>query len=144
MREGGLTRAEADDVKFKLRLVMWAFPDLERIPDDANKREAWKRARADVRRSWAFRVPHWLMYTSYFAAMVYAIRYQDRRVWTSALILGLVFLMFVPLESLIYRRAIHRSLWRWIAEHGIPCCVSCGYDLTGNSSAKCPECGKAI
>jgi len=35
----------------------------------------------------------------------------------------------------------------WIANHAIPSnrpyCVECGYDLTGHTTEKCPECGTA-
>jgi hypothetical protein len=30
-----------------------------------------------------------------------------------------------------------------LTESGFPTCVKCGYDLTGNASSRCPECGTA-
>jgi predicted Zn-ribbon and HTH transcriptional regulator len=42
---------------------------------------------------------------------------------------------------LAFRKTIRRILWRELKNHGIPCCTSCGYDLTGNVSGACPECG---
>ncbi|MBI5864329.1 MAG: hypothetical protein HZB38_07465 [Planctomycetes bacterium] len=44
-----------------------------------------------------------------------------------------------------WRESLHGQP-RWIALWGIALppdrlCVSCGYDLTGNRSGRCPECG---
>lgn len=35
------------------------------------------------------------------------------------------------------------DLWRKSRRHPPGCCRKCGYDLTGNVSGKCPECGTA-
>ncbi len=35
-----------------------------------------------------------------------------------------------------------RSLWNNRAEQGL--CTMCGYDLTGNESGRCPECGERV
>ena len=39
------------------------------------------------------------------------------------------------------RRALRRQL-RVAIEELTNCCVACGYDLTGNQSGTCPECGQ--
>ena len=39
------------------------------------------------------------------------------------------------------RRAIRRELRVQLTQRGIPICIPCGYDLTGNVSGVCPECG---
>ncbi len=39
------------------------------------------------------------------------------------------------------RRDIRRRLRAQLAKKGIPICIQCGYDLTGNESGTCPECG---
>jgi hypothetical protein len=54
----------------------------------------------------------------------------------------------VTIAGLIYTprgiASMRQSLWKQLADKGIPCCIHCGYDLTGNESGKCPECGKPI
>ncbi len=35
-------------------------------------------------------------------------------------------------------------LYRWDRPYPPPCCWSCGYNLTGNVSGICPECGTRI
>ena len=39
------------------------------------------------------------------------------------------------------RRAIRRQIRVQLTQRGIPICIPCGYDLTGNVSGVCPECG---
>lgn len=40
----------------------------------------------------------------------------------------------------MHSRVIQRSLWRQLPH----LCSACGYDLTGNTSGVCPECGRTI
>ena len=42
------------------------------------------------------------------------------------------------------RRDIRRRLRAQLAKKGIPVCIPCGYNLTGNESGVCPECGCAV
>ncbi len=39
------------------------------------------------------------------------------------------------------RRDIRRRLRAQLTKKGIPVCIPCGYDLTGNVTGRCPECG---
>lgn len=51
---------------------------------------------------------------------------------------------FACLPLLIFQRRIQRDLRRQLFEQGRPICVECGYNLTGNKSGRCPECGWRI
>jgi hypothetical protein len=44
----------------------------------------------------------------------------------------------------LVRRAASRNIRRALNRRGLPTCVSCGYDLTGNESGCCPECGTTV
>jgi hypothetical protein len=44
----------------------------------------------------------------------------------------------------LVRRWITRSLREELNRRGLPTCLACGYDLTGNVSGTCPECGTTI
>lgn len=39
---------------------------------------------------------------------------------------------------------VRAEIRRQLNALAIPTCVSCGYDMTGNASGVCPECGAAI
>lgn len=41
----------------------------------------------------------------------------------------------------LLRRPMRLSLRRQLNTQGIPTCLHCGYDMTGNTSDLCPECG---
>jgi hypothetical protein len=38
-------------------------------------------------------------------------------------------------------RSVRRRIWRHLYELGVPVCPTCGYDLSGNLTRTCPECG---
>jgi len=60
--------------------------------------------------------------------------------------MGLIFAGFVlpPLLTLlVYRAALQNACWAILATRGEPICTACGYNLTGNVSGVCPECGRA-
>ena len=42
------------------------------------------------------------------------------------------------------QRDIRRRLRAQLARKGIAVCVPCGYNLTGNESGTCPECGREV
>ena len=42
------------------------------------------------------------------------------------------------------RRRRRRRLRRLLHDRGVPICVECAYDLTGNVSGVCPECGAEV
>lgn len=44
--------------------------------------------------------------------------------------------------NLLYRKPIRVILRNRLNEIGVPICVGCGYDLRGNTSGVCPECGR--
>ena len=57
--------------------------------------------------------------------------------------------LWLPYWILVFALAILPLLWLWrrrrrMALERVGCCATCGYNLTGNVSGICPECGKAI
>ena len=43
--------------------------------------------------------------------------------------------------QLAFRNPVRRMLRERLAADGVPICVPCGYDLRGQTSPRCPECG---
>ena len=63
--------------------------------------------------------------------------------WRLELPLHLPFLVFAtPLAALWMYPRLPFTRRRWRRKHGL--CVTCGYDLTGNESGVCPECGVEV
>jgi hypothetical protein len=46
--------------------------------------------------------------------------------------------------SLLRLRPLRRYLREQLHARGVAICVRCGYDLTGNVSGRCPECGQPM
>ena len=47
-------------------------------------------------------------------------------------------------RSMLRRTAIRRHMRRYLNAMGLRTCLTCGYDLTGNTSSVCPECGTTV
>ncbi len=53
----------------------------------------------------------------------------------------------VPIELVatwLWRRRFRRFLRERLIVLGVPVCINCGYNLTGNESGKCPECATLV
>ena len=129
------------------RLLTMLFPALSRFDDwttamavlDEARKEEWGRP--------------WFLLLTFIAipAMVFLLSFvpwiTGKDLASSALRMALLLsigFLYIALLTWLSRRSIQRSLWRKLAARGIPCCMHCGYDLTGNESGVCPECGKAL
>jgi len=53
--------------------------------------------------------------------------------------IGIILFGMVVAVPFFWRRWHDWKLRQWRRQHGL--CQSCGYDLTGNVSGVCPECG---
>ncbi len=62
----------------------------------------------------------------------------------SLLIILVLFLIGLGMVIWYTRLDIRRRLRTQLAQTGIPICIPCGYNLTGNKSGVCPECGTII
>ena len=59
-------------------------------------------------------------------------------IWLFPLVLPLLLLLSYPL---LWRRRARRQLRERLVTLGIAVCLKCGYNLKGNVSGRCPECG---
>ncbi len=59
----------------------------------------------------------------------------------------MLFLLYIIIFGAVLwfaRQDIRRRLRAQLASKGIPVCIPCGYNLTGNVSGVCPECGAKV
>ena len=61
------------------------------------------------------------------------------RLWAS-IISSVAWLPAIVVITWMHRRLVRRELWQRLP--GL--CDACGYNLTGNTSGTCPECGHAV
>ncbi len=126
-------------------IIEQLFPELERFPTAQARRKALSLALAEGRMHWRY----WLAVAGIVAAAVW-FHFSMRRLGIPGDWLGLVRWLAVAvtwlacwLVVLSFKKRIRRCLWRTLADHGIPCCTSCGYDLRASKEG-CPECGEAF
>jgi hypothetical protein len=62
--------------------------------------------------------------------------------WLDGALVGGTVAFFVVRYDLVRRRAALRALRERLRELGVRVCLHCGYNLTGNVSGVCPECGE--
>ena len=119
------------------------FPELERLPTEEARQRAIYIAKTEVSTRWRF----WAAILGIVAVSVVVQILLPRLgipVDWRGLVRGLVVAVTVVscwTLVLSFKKTIQRTLWRILADEGIPCCQTCGYNLTANVSGRCPECG---
>ncbi len=125
--------------KRRHRLVFWRLivPEWDMLNEHEKERAYKAAAYALGWRRWIpflvaplLSAPLWLTLPS----MVITLRGILVIIFTGILILPLLFLG-------IRRAPLRRASWAMLAARGEPICTACGYNLTGNVSGKCSECG---
>jgi len=129
------------------RLLCMVFPDLRRV--DAGRLRLWKSAYDVVMR----RRKYWLLAlgVQVVAQVVGGIpttRLAARHGWqgvSADFVIPFAWaLMACMVLMWLWRRGITAELRAALNAQGLPTCLHCGYDLTGNTSGTCPECGKGV
>lgn len=133
-------------------MISKQFPELDRLPTANARREALAFAIRDV----AMRGRYWLAVAGIVTVSVY-VHFSLRRFgvppdWRESVRWSAVVVTILAVWSsvLLFKRTIRRTIWRLLADRGIPCCTSCGYDVRllptegPNGATICPECGKRV
>ncbi|MCP4246960.1 MAG: hypothetical protein GY778_07910 [bacterium] len=127
-------------------MIAKLFPELQRLETKATQRRAFAVAIGEVATRWRY----WTAISVIVAGSVYLQfsmpRFGIPAAWKGPARWGIAAVTILACWGLLlsFRRTIRRSLWRTLMDQGIPCCTSCGYDLSGNTSGACPECGATI
>ena len=121
-----------------VRLWVKLLPQLARFETTHDRKMAHRQAVKDVR------LPHWylaclvVLLTTRFVYLLVPLNEAEvvvEEVFAIAVTCCVVMLPWA------FRHRARRSLRIQLRERGEPICISCGYNLTGNVSGTCPECG---
>ncbi len=129
----------------------WIYPELRRFPTAEAREKAAQAVALRGRATVAIAIRFLLGF-----ALLLAFGYAIARLLTSISIARLV---AMPITMLLCSAALlvvfvwamwpeRKRLRRFFREElckcGLPTCLGCGYNLTGNTSGVCPECGTEI
>ncbi len=121
------------------------FPELTRFPTRVARKHAWRRAEYAILRqplSWVLSIA----ILAAFGIIVFSLPTLGIPLEWRGRVRGIMLLLLVLSPAAIpffFRRTIQRSLRRQLCDSGVPVCISCGYDLAGNTTGECPECGSS-
>lgn len=114
------------------RVDFWRYglPEWRRL-DRQEKKRAYKTA------AYALGWRRWIP----FLVVPFAIAPSQLTYPSSLVVYSAMILLFPLLFFFNNRDAIARACWGILAARGEPICTACGYNVTGNVSRRCPECG---
>ena len=123
------------------------FPELELFDDPQQRREALSRARQMVFDQVGRKPQYVTFLVTVIALLGFLISliclFGRPTMWAFALIPIVASGATVLAVQYIFRRPIRQHLRRQLNDAGVPVCMQCGYNLAGNTSGRCPECGTA-
>ncbi len=116
------------------RVDFWRF-----IVSEWGKLDRHERKRAYKAAAYALGWRRWIP----FLVVPFAVAPSQLTYPSSLVVYSAAILLFPVLVFFINRTPIALACWGILAARGEPICTACGYNLTGNVSGKCPECGRA-
>ncbi len=124
------------------------FPELAHVESRAERKALWRAAYYPVLKSWQY----WFIAVASQAGCQVAFRLATAQLLRQTGIAAYTYVWSIcatavgaALASILtlwlIRRRMARNMRAELLKRGKPICLSCGYDLTGNVSGVCPECG---
>jgi Flp pilus assembly protein TadB len=122
--------------------------ELDRLHSESAQQEAWRHARRRSGRAEQFRA---ILPALLFPPLLW---FFVRPLLGTMPVSGAIRAYLIPIASFVLiialvnlavwlvRRTYRRRLREHLCQVGLPTCIPCGYDLTGNTSGRCPECGQ--
>jgi uncharacterized membrane protein (DUF485 family) len=127
------------------------FPELDRVESKAERKRLAKNAMRPFfgwrrRLYWLVTFPLMFVLTITVAVLLAFCAFWVGLPEGVGILIGIAVgsVVGVMLAAWVFRRRLARNLRQQLLERGHAVCLACGYDLTGNVSGRCPECGEAI
>jgi len=129
-------------------LTTW-FPELERVESGSVRLALWHAAYSPVLKS----PTYWLIavvtqVAAQFGCVVSVSRWARKLGFYGPVVQfilpGIAAVVAVLVITWLVRRRITHNLRHELNKRGLPTCLQCGYDLTGNVSGRCSECGTKV
>ena len=133
----------------------WMYPELERLATAGARSEVLRAARSarGAQRGFAAAVILFSVISFFLVALgcgalvaLLGRPFQSPAELPDRLLEGTLYLSAgagLAVGAWLYRRRTRRIIREILNQRGVLICVPCGYDLTGNVSGRCPECGVA-
>ena len=121
------------------------YPELMRWGTDWNRRRALEQGRRDAFRGrWATAMCFWILSIGVIMGALFGAYSFGGSHWVR----GSIQAASGPIVSIAYliwqRQRVRTSLRRQLVSIGRLVCTWCGYDLRGDVSGRCPECGAGV
>ena len=127
------------------RYYFWLIPELLRLPDDRQRMEVFRNSHS---RNWnRFGTVLALLFgaPSGIIVALHQTHGSANRFWMKVLVFVVgwcaAFMLLVAGGLMLNRSALRRRVRIELCNRAFATCLGCGYDLTGNISGVCPECG---
>jgi hypothetical protein len=109
----------------------------------AGQRHAiWRDACAHAKQDWRFLAGFGVMGACILAADAVVLRHVRHGIMIDGLVTGFAAYIGASIGEKFWQRVARRFVQRQLTLMGR--CAACGYNLTGNASGVCPECGTAV
>jgi hypothetical protein len=125
------------------RFWQWLFPELTQFEDNTIRAHAWTNA---VTTYWRNPRTVFVFFLIYFLTQVmihlitgFPTRAASPQLEITAVWISLLVAIVLTLRG--GRRHIQAWLRQGLNDSGCPTCLACGYNLTGLTEPRCPECG---
>lgn len=131
----------------------WLYPETKRLPHRIDRQAALSAARSRLVKTSQF----WIVFAFAILAAVVLPRFVHlvHRQFPTSLGIGGPVVGGVVLGALqglcfgfgfqfAFRKPTRRFLREYLNQRGYSLCVHCGYDLRGQTTPRCPECGNAF
>jgi hypothetical protein len=121
------------------------IPELQYFTTVFDQQDALLKARSDPMvqaRTKRLQTIAWVViFTACIAPQLYP-NSLGNPLWLTCGLVLMIVVTLIPVQHYWLQAPLCRNLRRQLIERGVPICLACGYDLRGQMTPRCPECGQ--